>query len=146
MTPPDQLDNATVLEWAWSTSGFGSVSGEPIHGLAVCRYGTEDDFYRFACDSDWQVLQDQVYSSILEAKTELPEQYRIEAPSWVLSAYAALEVRGMTVNERLWFFGLLPEFDAAVESRSRSGIENVLRAAHLSEEQAVQTAASLLGG
>ena len=143
MPPPDQLDSANVLEWAWSDAGFGSVSGEPVHGLAICRYGTEDRFYRFACKSDWQVIQDQVYPSTLAAKNGLPERYQAEAPTWMLSEKAEAEVRGMTVNERLWFFGLFPEFDAAVVSKSQSAIEGVLLAAHFSEKQAKQTAAAV---
>lgn len=143
MPPPNQLDGANVLEWAWSASGFGIVSGEAVHGLAICRYSSEDCFYRFACNSDWQVIQDQVYPSALAAKHELPDQYQAEDPVWMLSEKSGVEIRGMTVNERLRFFGLFPEFDAAVASKSQSAIEAVLLAAHFTEAQATQTAAAV---
>jgi hypothetical protein len=144
MPPPDELDAANVLEWAWSAIGFGSVSGEPVHGLAICRYGTDDCFYRFACNSDWQVIQDQLYPSTLAAKNQLPQQYQSEAPTWVLSEKAEAEIRSMTVNERLWFFGLFEEFSAAVASKRQGAIEGVLLAAHFSEKQAEQTAAAVV--
>ncbi len=87
--PPTQIDGAEVLEWTWSDAGFGEVpvegeGEEPItvHGLAIARYRADETVYRFACDHDWQCVQDAVYRSIAEAKERLPAQYRREPAVW----------------------------------------------------------------
>ena len=49
-------------------------------------------------------------------------------------------VEGMTVNERLYHFGLIDRFDAAARSRDVLGMMQVLRQAQLSEAQSLQTA------
>jgi hypothetical protein len=89
MTPvPLELDGARVLEWAWSDDAFGevqSLSGELaklIHGLAICQYNTDHQVYRFSCNNNWEVCQDQIYDSAQEAKDHLPEQYRRVPALW----------------------------------------------------------------
>ncbi len=85
MKPPDQIDGARVVEWAWSgSSPFGEVPGaEPpeIFGLAIATYDNIQ-FYRFSCDWSWNTTQDAVYDSIAEAKEQLPEQYRAVKVDW----------------------------------------------------------------
>ena len=54
------------------------------------------------------------------------------------------DIAGMTVNERLYHFGLIEAFDTAVESRKLSSIVGVLRQAKLTEAQALETASSVL--
>lgn len=49
-------------------------------------------------------------------------------------------VRGMTVNERLYQFGLADRFDAAARSGDVSAMTLVLLEAQFSEEQVAQTA------
>ncbi len=49
-------------------------------------------------------------------------------------------VGGMTVNERLFHFGLHDQFDAAARSRDVSAMMQVLLQACFSETQALQTA------
>ena len=51
---------------------------------------------------------------------------------------------GMTVNERLGYFGLFQAFDAAVESRQLSAVVDVLKQAKLTEAQAKETASAVL--
>jgi hypothetical protein len=51
---------------------------------------------------------------------------------------------GMTVNERLFHFGPLAEFDAATRAGDLASMIEVLRRARLSEEQATQTAEAVL--
>ena len=69
MQPPAQLDNADVLEWAWSDVPFGRIcdtngeNGIAIHGLAICRYRDGGPFYNFACDHAWEVIGDIDYTS-----------------------------------------------------------------------------------
>lgn len=87
--PPKEIDGAKVLEWAWSGSQpFGILkyeSGEvaaEIYGLAICQYPDSKHIYRFSCDQNWETEQDREYSSILEAKDHLPEQYRNIEVQW----------------------------------------------------------------
>jgi hypothetical protein len=51
---------------------------------------------------------------------------------------------GMTLNERLYHFGLFEAFDTAVEFRQLSSIIEILRRAKLTEAQAQETAAAVL--
>ncbi len=52
----------------------------------------------------------------------------------------AQPVEGMTVNERLYHFGLFDRFDAAARSRDVQAMVHVLLEAQLSQAQASQTA------
>lgn len=91
MTPPDHIDGARVLAWAWSDQPFGHVTNEhggvltAIHGLAVCRYADEARVYRFSCDAQWETVQDDVYASEDDARKQLPAQYRAVAATWNLA-------------------------------------------------------------
>ncbi len=86
--PPQHIDGALVLEWAWSDLPFGVVPfsdgriAADIHGLALCRYDRSSDVYRFSCDAQWQCQQDQVYDSVVTAKAQLPDQYRGAPIHW----------------------------------------------------------------
>jgi hypothetical protein len=53
-------------------------------------------------------------------------------------------VDGMTVNERLFHFGLFDKFDSAVRARDSERLVQVLLLAKLSEEAAMQTATTVL--
>ena len=83
--PPNEIDGARVIEWAWSgSSPFGTVpSAEPpeIYGLAIATYDNLT-FYRFACDKDWNCIQDSLYDSVDEAKDHLLDQYRNVVANW----------------------------------------------------------------
>ncbi|MFT7640322.1 MAG: hypothetical protein ACI9G1_002063 [Pirellulaceae bacterium] len=85
MHPPDEIDGARVIEWAWSgLQPFGEVAGaDPpqIFGLAIATYD-DIQFYRFACNRNWNTTQDAVYDSVADAKNQLPEQYRNTEPYW----------------------------------------------------------------
>jgi len=50
------------------------------------------------------------------------------------------DIEGMTVNERLFHFGLASHFDAAARARDVSAMVRVLLQAQFSEEQAQFTA------
>jgi hypothetical protein len=86
MQPPDEIDGARVIEWAWSGSiPFGEVPGaDPpeIFGLAIATYDGIQ-FYRFSCDQDWNAVQDAVYESVADAKRQLPDQYRNVGANWI---------------------------------------------------------------
>jgi len=52
-------------------------------------------------------------------------------------------IEGMTVNERLFHFGLVDHFDAAAKARDVSAMVRVLLQARFSEEQAQFTATTV---
>jgi hypothetical protein len=93
--PPDNLDGAKVITWAWSgIKPFGhlqivdndtdnnSIDLIEIFGLAICQYDDSDDVYRFSCDKDWEVQQDGVYESVDDAQRQLPDQYKLVTAKW----------------------------------------------------------------
>jgi len=83
--PPAEIDGAKVLEWAWSGDvPFGEVPGADmkIFGLAITTYDRRE-YYRFACDRDWETQQDALYASNEDAKNQLPDQYRMVEVNWV---------------------------------------------------------------
>lgn len=87
--PPKNIDDAKVLEWAWSGEkpfGFlfyenGEVAAE-IYGLAICQNESNKTIYRFSCDYDWVVEQDSVHESLSDAKSNLPQQYCNVPANW----------------------------------------------------------------
>ncbi len=87
--PPITIDNALVIEWAWSgKSPFGFIlydTGEiasEIYGFAICRYLDSQRFYRFSCNKKWEVEQDSDYDSIVTAKNNIPPQYNVIDIVW----------------------------------------------------------------
>ena len=54
------------------------------------------------------------------------------------------DLKGMTVNERLYILGLFEEFDAAVQAYDKSRIITVLKKAQLTESQALESAETIL--
>ena len=90
MKPPNYLDGAKVIKWAWSGQvPFGIIENmdgdekEEVFGLAVCKYEDSDNFYRFSCDKNWEVVQDSLYNSIEDAIRFLPEQYKNVERNWL---------------------------------------------------------------
>lgn len=91
--PPDYLDGARVIKWAWSgQQPFGIVACEDgtesseIYGLAICRYDgstNREPIYRFSCDKNWEVVQDSIYDTVENAIRRLPDQYRNEEANWL---------------------------------------------------------------
>jgi hypothetical protein len=80
--PPQTIDGAEVLEWAWSgEKPFGMVRYESgtvaaeIFGLAICRCLNSGKIYRFSCNAEWDTEQDSDYRSVEEAKNNLPLNY-----------------------------------------------------------------------
>lgn len=89
MEPPEYIDSAKVIKWAWSgLQPFGIVSSEDgpekeeIYGLAICKYEGSKNVYRFSCDKNWETIQDGVYEDIEEAVRLLPDQYKNVEANW----------------------------------------------------------------
>jgi hypothetical protein len=94
MEPPVYIDGAKVLKWAWSgLRPFGIVSNEDgseedeIYGLAICKYESSTDVYRFSCDKNWATVQDGVYKNIEDAIALLPDQYKNVEVYWHTTEY-----------------------------------------------------------
>jgi hypothetical protein len=86
--PPEQLDGAKVLWWAWSgnapffvmpySDGSGGIQ---IHGLAICQYES-GSIYHFSCNREWEVENDSNWSTIEGAMTGRSGQYDVAAVKW----------------------------------------------------------------
>lgn len=88
--PPDELDGAKVIKWAWSgDKPFGLMRYqdemyEPIeiYGLAICQYEDTRAIYRFSCDKKWEVQNDSPQDSVEDAERILPDQYKLVPAEW----------------------------------------------------------------
>jgi hypothetical protein len=87
--PPQELDGAKVIMWAWSGHkpfGFVGNDDDPerdiIYGLAICSYGENKGIYRFSCDRNWEVVMDGYYDTIEQALDQLPDQYKNVEAIW----------------------------------------------------------------
>jgi hypothetical protein len=58
--------------------------------------------------------------------------------------YSESELKGMTVNERLYSLGLIDQFDGAAKTRNRQRMIEVLLQCAFSQEQSEQTADAVL--
>ncbi|WP_395008074.1 hypothetical protein [Undibacterium sp.] len=91
MKPPETIDGAIVIEWAWSGHiPFGVIKSAEsneapieIYGLALCQYIDANVTYRFSCNAKWETEQDFDYSSVEDAKANIPQQYRNVPIHWI---------------------------------------------------------------
>ena len=74
LEPPDELDGAEVLFWAFNSKKpffimecSDGTPHKPIHGFAICRYKGEKQYYKFSCDIDWNVENDSDHDSVEDA-------------------------------------------------------------------------------
>ena len=89
LAPPDFIDGARVIKWAWSgQEPFGYVGNtidqesEKIYGLAICQYEAGSNVYQFSCDKNWNVVQDGLYDTVENAIKLLPDQYKNVIAEW----------------------------------------------------------------
>ncbi len=87
LQPPQSLDGADVVQWAWSGNqpffGLPSGMGElPIHGIAICRYIDSGKIYRFCCNANWEVVHDSSYPSVEEALAAASRQFDVHDIRW----------------------------------------------------------------
>jgi hypothetical protein len=88
--PPNELDGAKVIKWAWSgdkpfgliVNGDSDSDSTEVFGLAICQYDDSDYVYRFSCDKYWKVQQDGVYETVDDAMMQLPVQYKLVTAKW----------------------------------------------------------------
>lgn len=94
--PPDELDGARVIAWMWSgEKPFGIIpvvdNDNPqvkfpdieIYGIAVCQYENSNSFYRFYCDHDWEVQNDDPVNHF-EDTMRVPDQFKNVEGKWVI--------------------------------------------------------------
>ncbi|MEA5079708.1 MAG: hypothetical protein VB013_14135 [Anaerolineaceae bacterium] len=79
--PPNLLDGADVLFWAYEPqkpffimNKSDGTPYKPIHGIAICRYPGENQFYKFSCDVEWNVENDWACDSLEEALKSANDQ------------------------------------------------------------------------
>jgi len=87
--PPNPLDGAKVLMWAFSVQlpfyhiqSKESESHSPVFGLAVAQYPGDQSFYAFGCNFHWKVVQDSHFKSIEEAISHFQNLCLPHAPVW----------------------------------------------------------------
>lgn len=87
--PPDELDGAEVLLWAYNPASpffmmryADGTEYKPIHGLAICRYKGSEVFYKFSCDRNWNVEGDFDETSI-EAAVQNAQKQSSEPITWI---------------------------------------------------------------
>ncbi|WP_282628356.1 hypothetical protein [Empedobacter sedimenti] len=87
--PPEYIDGAKVIKWAWSGQfPFGFVENiahteaEQIFGLAICQYEKSKSINRFSCDAEWETIQDAPYDTINDSINYLPGQYKNQDIIW----------------------------------------------------------------
>lgn len=82
-----KIDGAAVIYYT-EPNNFGYVEYEDgallqIQRLAICRYDQEDQYYVFACDSEFNVLGDTVHSSVEDAMKFATYYYRPDEIVWI---------------------------------------------------------------
>jgi len=59
---------------------------EPMAGLAICHQASEDAFYLFGCDAEWQSVTDTWHQSIEDAKHQAEFEYAGVSKTWIDAA------------------------------------------------------------
>ncbi len=84
--PPRQLDGAAVICWSLAPPGASYElhrSHPPAaRAVAVCRYDDGGHVYLFACDADWEVVQDWDWGSVEEAIEMAAKYVRGQPIAW----------------------------------------------------------------
>ena len=55
----------------------------PVSGLAICQYNSEDAFYLFGCNKDWQSITDTWHQSIEDAISQAEFEYENTSKTWI---------------------------------------------------------------
>lgn len=61
------------------------VDGElvgPAARLAICQYETEDSFYLFGCDENWETIADTWHQTLEDAKQQAEFEYEGVSATW----------------------------------------------------------------
>jgi hypothetical protein len=63
----------------------GQLMGS-MAGLAICRCASEEAFYLFGCDADWQCVTDSWHQTLDDAKHQAEFEYEGVTDTWVNGA------------------------------------------------------------
>ena len=80
-----ELEGARVLFKTRNdpTQNLGRAGRARITALAICEYpDAPGQIYVFACDRQWKVVGDLLYSSVDEAKAGAEQHYEVSASAW----------------------------------------------------------------
>jgi hypothetical protein len=55
----------------------------PMADLMICRCQTEDAFYLFGCDNNWNVITDTLHQFLEEAKEQAEFEYSGSTNTWI---------------------------------------------------------------
>jgi hypothetical protein len=60
----------------------GQLMGQ-MAGLAICHQASEDAFYLFGCDAEWQSVTDTWHQTVEDAKHQAEFEYEGVSKSWI---------------------------------------------------------------
>lgn len=63
----------------------GQLMG-PMAGLAICYQASEDAFYLFGCDVEWQSVTDTWHQTVEDAKHQAEFEYEGVGKTWIDAA------------------------------------------------------------
>jgi hypothetical protein len=91
-SPPNQIDGAHVIATTSidhrheATHGTAHIVAGQEAGvantLAICKLGSENGFYLFDCDENWNVTTDTWHESVEAAKDQAEFEYRGSGTTW----------------------------------------------------------------
>lgn len=94
MDCPLQLDGAKVLQYTTNDGNrmLSSVifeedddSTHQVHitALAIATYASDERYYLFLCDAEWEVINDYLLDSLDEAVEYAGRHYAVEELDWI---------------------------------------------------------------
>ena len=54
----------------------------PAAGLAICQYDSEESFYLFGCDEEWNSVTDTWHETVDDAKAQAEFEYEGVSATW----------------------------------------------------------------
>lgn len=97
MDCPLQLDGAEVLQYTTNDGNrilssviFAEDDGSTHHihitALAIATYASEERYYLFLCDAEWEVINDYLLDTLDEAVEYAVRHYGVEDIDWISRA------------------------------------------------------------
>jgi len=88
MNVPAILDGAKVILYTTNdiSNNFGCVHyeehDEVVTGLAIAKYDSDESYYLFSCDLQWNVIGDTLHATLEEAKCCAENSFEIKGLTW----------------------------------------------------------------
>jgi hypothetical protein len=61
------------------------VGGQPIkeiYGLSICKYESDNGYYLFYCDKNWETITDTYHDTVEDAKDQAEFEFANTIDSW----------------------------------------------------------------